>query len=177
MSLAKQIGIAIIATIILAVFGIGSYVASTQLFPDPKSTGSTSGVTPTPNPKVVTVQQMKDLTPKNVATHVEGDNTVLGFETSGKVPSLIYMTTSKTDSVVQAMKDYSSGVPVNGRFLIGSSESEPSNTHSVKIPTSLLAESGPTYYYILLKFNEHWLPYGSIMDSQGNPTDSYVITK
>lgn len=175
MSLTKQIAIAILATILLVIFGVGSYFASKQLFPDPKTQGSNGSVTPTPNPGIVTVQQMKDLTPKNIATHVEGENTVIQFETSEKVPSFIYISTAKIDNIGQVLKDYSNGVSVPGRFIWGSTESAPSNTHIVKFPTSILATSGPTYYFVILKFNDHWLPYGTIMDSQGNPTESYVI--
>lgn len=174
MSLTKQIILAIVATITLALFGVGSYYASRQIFPDPTTA---SGATPTAtvDPKVITVEQVKQIEPKTIVTRTEGDFVIVQFETAAKVGATLYVTTNKKDNVPQSMTDFKNGVSVTGKWVVATANATPSMSHVAKIPKSALAKSGQTYYYILLSYKSSWLRYGATMDYSTGPTEPYVL--
>jgi hypothetical protein len=175
MSLVKQILIAIAATITLLAFGWGSYAASKQVFPDPKSTTGTATVTPSVTSTVPTVNDYKSLLPKNSVVKKTGENYEISFETAQKTGATIYVTSSKTEKIANAMKDYQNGVPNIGKWFVVTSDSDPSNTHSVVISSTALAKTGETYYYVLISYKASWLPYGGIMDFTSGPTEPYLL--
>jgi len=175
MSMTKQIAIGLLATVMLVLFGVGSYYASRQLFPDPTTTGT---ATPTPNTSassVPTISDMKKLEPKNIVTKADGENVIVTFETAEKVATLIYVTSSKTEKIAQAMKDYTNGIPLAGRWFTVSAESEAKTAHSVSFPKSIMATTGDTYYYIIISYKKYWLPYGLVTDYQNGVAEPYTI--
>lgn len=175
MSLTKQILIGIAATVTLVLFGIGSYYASKQLFPDP--TSNNGGVTPTPTgtSNVPTISDMRKLEPKNLNAKVEGDNVTISFETAEKVGALIYVTPSKTEKIAQAMKDYNNGVAVAGKWFTVSADADASATHVLSFPKTVLNSSGDSYYYVIISYKKYWLPYGSVTDYQNGVSEPYTI--
>lgn len=175
MSLTKQIAIGALATAALGLFGVGSYYASRQLFPDPSTTGTVTPTTSASTSSVPTVKDMERLEPKNLATKADGDNVVLTFETSEKVATLVYVTPSKSEKIAQAMKDYTNGVPLAGRWFSVSPESETKTVHTVSFPKTLLANTGDTYYYVIVSYKKYWLPYGSVTDYQAGVAEPYTI--
>jgi hypothetical protein len=176
MSLVKQILIALVATLALVVLGYGSYAASKQLFPDPTTATTTNGsVTPTVTSSVPTVSDYRVLEPKNHSVKKEGDFTLISFETAKPVGVTVYITPSKTDRVVQAMKDYQNGVPNVGKWIVATPDTDPIASHLTKVPNSSLSKTGETYYYILVSYKASWLPYGGVMDYVNGPTEPYII--
>lgn len=174
MSLTKQIIVAVIATVSLALFGVGSYYASKEIFPDP-TTDSTSNPTTTTDPKVISVTEVEKLEPKNRVIRVEGDNTVVQFDTSEKVGVTFYVTPKKTDVITKVITDYQNGIAIPGKFLVVTANDATSTSHVAKIPKSMLATTGQTYYYVLLSYKANWLPYGDGMDYVAGPTEPYVL--
>ncbi|MCC7303957.1 hypothetical protein IT418_00875 [bacterium] len=176
MSLTKQILLGVLATVMLVVFGIGSYYASTTLFPEPSST-STSTVTPTPstNSAIPTIGDMKRLTPQNISVKAAGENAVLTFTTADSVGAMVYVTPTKTDKIVQAMKDYNNGVAIEGRWFTATSEDAKNVTHELEIPKEILSTTTSTYYYIIVSYKSYWLPYGLTTDFQNGVTEPYTI--
>ena len=176
MSMTKQIIIGVIATMSLLLFGVGSYYASKQLFPDPTS-GASGSVTPTPSvtSNVPTVSDMKRLEPRNLQAKVEGDNVVVTFETAEKVGTLLYVTPSKTEKIAQAMKDYNNGVAIAGKWFNVTSEAEGAVNHTSTFPKTVLNASGDSYYYVVVSYKKYWLPYGSVTDYQNGVAEPYII--
>lgn len=174
MSLAKQIGIAILATISLALFGIGSYYASRQLFPDPEQEDTTQVQTGTDS-DAPTVSDLKNLEPQNMQTTFEENEIILSFETVDPLGSTVYVTTDDQEQIDQAMKDYRNGIPVAGRWFTIATPDAPTTTHLVRIPKSMLSSDGSVYYYVLLRYGDYWLPYGEGMDYENGPYSPYVI--
>ena len=174
MSLVKQIAIGVAATVMLLLFGIGSYYASKQIFPDPKTT-TTKTTTTTTNSSVPTVADMKRLNPQSVSAKIEGENVIVSFETADKVGSLVYITPSKTEKIAQAMKDFNNGVAVAGKWFVVTSDSDSKATHLLTVPKTVLAKSGTTYFYIVVSYKKYWLPYGLTTDFTTGASDPYLI--
>lgn len=176
MSLTKQILIGVLATVMLAMFGIGSYYASTTLFPDPSS-NPTGSVTPTPSTTstIPTIGDMKRLTPQNITTKTETDGVVLTFTTADPVSTMVYVTPSKTDKIAQAMKDYNNGVAIEGRWFNVTPEDAKKVTHELTIPKDILSATADSYYYIVISYKSYWLPYGLTTDFQNGVAEPYTI--
>lgn len=176
MSLTKQILIGVLATVMLVVFGIGSYYASTSLFPDPTS-NSTGNVTPTPSTTstIPTIGDMKRLIPQNITTKAEGENVILSFTTADEVGTMVYVSPNKTDKIAQAMKDYNNGVAIAGRWFTVTTDEAKKVTHEVAIPKEILNTSTDTYYYIVVSYKKYWLPYGLTTDFQNGVAEPYTI--
>jgi len=176
MSMTKQIAIGILATVSLGLFGIGSYYASRQLFPDPQNN---TAVTPTPSSSFTstapTVGDMKKLEPRELGTKADGDNLVISYNTAEAVGTLLYVTPTKTEKIEQAMKDYNNGVPIAGRWFTVTPDSKANTAHSLAIPKSIVATTGDTYYYIVISYKNYWLPYGLTTDYQNGVAEPYTV--
>lgn len=176
MSLGKQIIIGVVATVSLIFFGIGSYYASKQLFPDPKNNGTTT-ITPTSGATstLPTVNDMKKLEPKNIQVNTDTENVVITYDTAEKVGSLVYVTPNKTEKVAQAMKDYNNGVSIAGKWFSVTVDSEAGTAHKLTLPKTVVPTSGQTYYYIVVSYKKYWLPYGAVTDYQSGVAEPYSI--
>lgn len=176
MSLAKQIGIGVLATISLVLFGLGSYAASKQIFPDPKATTNTTA-TPTSSVGGVapSVSDVKRVEPKSITFKKNGDDTVITFETAEKVGATVYVTSSKSERILQTMKDRRNGVPNIGNWFEATANNQPAATHSVRIPKEAMAKTGNTFFYILISYKAYWIPYGGTMDYTNGPSEPYII--
>lgn len=176
MSLAKQIGYAVLATLVLVAFGFGSYFASKTLFPNPTaSTGSTSNNSSTGEKNFPTVEDSKRLAPANINTLIQGETVLMSFETAGDVSATLYVTSDKSEKIEQSMKDYTNGVLVKGRFFVVDADNAPVKTHVVKFPKTVLSTTNDAYYFILLKYKGSWLPYGETMDYPKGPSEPYYM--
>lgn len=172
MSLVKQIGIAILATVMLVVFGIGSYAISKQVVPDPKEIVTTA----TPDPSgVITVKKAKELAPKNITIREDSENIYIEFETVEKVGSVVYITKDRTEKIDTVLQNRQAGITIRGIFFQATSENQPKLTHSVKVPKSSATLTGDTYYYIILMYNTWRVFYGGAMDYTKGPTEPYVL--
>ncbi len=174
MSLTKQIIIAIVATISLALFGIGSYFASRQLFPDPS--GETANApTVTTDPKVITVTEVKKIEPQNMVIRVEGDFTAVQFDTAEKVGVTMYVTPKKNEVMSKVITDFQNGITVAGKFIVVTPNESTSTSHVAKVPKSMVSTSGQTYFYLLVSYKSNWLQYGAITDYVSGPTEPYLL--
>lgn len=177
MSLTKQIILGVLATVSLVLFGVGSYYASTTLFPDPQDIPS-GNVTPTPSGEAnsPTIGDMRKLEPQSVATTKdEAGNIVLTFTTAEEVGVALYLTPVRADRVSQAMKDRVNGVPVAGSWFTVTSEESKATTHSFTIPKESVGEATEVYYYLILSYKRHWLPYGQTTDYSTGVAEPYTI--
>lgn len=172
MSLAKQIGIAILATISLLVFGIGSFYASKVVFPD----AATPTATPTPtNSTKLTVSQAQDIAPRNISVKQDATSLTVQFSTNQETGAYLYVTPDRTENFMTVITQFGQGVPVKGVWYTATKEASPALSHEATIPTSALAKTGDTYYFILLTYNGFRVPYGLINNYQNGPTSPYIL--
>lgn len=178
MSMAKQIAIAVVATIILAIVGVGSYMISRQVIPDPTTTanntnnnGNTTGAGGT-----ITVKTVETLTPKNLLMKKEGTDVVIQFDTEEKTGAVIYLTPDKSELIQQVVKDWGNGVNVKGTFFNITTEEQASTAHSIKVPDQAgTIKSDEYFYYIILLYQKSRIPYGGVQDPKNGPTQPYTL--
>lgn len=173
MSLVKQITIAILATALLVVVGIGSYMLSAQVIPD-----STSQVTPTTTVAAgqLTVKKLQTLSPKNIIAKDLGKEIQFQFDTEEKVGSVLYLTPDKTEKIDQVIKNYGIGTAIKGKFYSMTPEDSPSTAHLIKIQNADGAiKSEKYFFYIILMYQKSRIPYGSVQDYVTAPTQPYVL--
>jgi hypothetical protein len=178
MSLAKQIAIAILATGVLVAVGIGSYVISTQVIPDPTvDSGNNQNGNQNDNGNTITTEVVQKIAPTNIVMKRDKNDIVIQFDTAEKVGAVLYFTTEKGEKITQVVKDFSNGVPVKGVFYNLTPEETASTAHLVKIsdPDKKI-KTGERYYYIILMYKGARIPYGSPMDYAKGPTDPYILT-
>jgi len=171
--LLKQLGIAIVATVILIVVGVGSYAVSQQVIPDTNSGTVSPTGTDTPTLSVKVVSQM---TPSNVVVAQAVDGIQFRFDTLEKAGAVLYLTPNKSELIQQVVKDWSNGVKVDGSFYTVTPEDSPSNGHAVTIsnPDGKIKEN-EYYYYIILLYNSARIPYGKSNDNLRGPIEPYIV--
>lgn len=178
MSLVKQIAIAILATGVLVAVGIGSYVVSTQVIPDPTvDGGNNQNNNQNNNGNTITTQVVQSIAPMNIVMKRDKTDIVIQFDTTEKVGAVLYFTPDKAEKITQVVKDFSNGVPVKGVFYNMTTEENASSAHLVKIsdPDKKI-KTGERYYYIILMYKGARIPYGSPMDFAKGPSDPYILT-
>ncbi len=165
MSLTKQILLGVLATITLIIFGVGSYYASTTLFPDPTN-ATKNGVTPTPTTtsSVPTISDMKRLNPQSMDVKKDGEKVTIGFTTAEEVGSMVYVTPNKSEKIAQVMKDYGNGVAISGRWYIVTADSKKGTTHELVVDKNTLSATAENYYFVVISYKKYWLPYGTTTD-------------
>lgn len=176
MSMVRQIILAILATAILVGVGVGSYAISTQVIPDPTSTSSGNSNNGSSTTTGVTVQNVRDLTPKNLIMKREGNQVSIQFDTADKTGSVVYLTPERTERISQVVTDWNNGVPVKGTFYNLTPESGASTVHSIKIEDAAKTiKSEEWFFYVILMYKQSRIPYGSVMDNQKGPQEPYIL--
>ncbi|WKZ29700.1 MAG: hypothetical protein QY314_02705 [Candidatus Dojkabacteria bacterium] len=178
MSMVRQIAIAVIATIILIIVGVGSYMISRQVIPDPTTdgtngqdgnNGSTTGI--------ITVQVIQRLSPKNMINRKDGEDVVIQFDTEERTGAVVYLTPEKSELIQNVVRDWNNAVPVKGQFYPVTSEDSASTAHSLKISNNEgTIKSGEWYYYVILLYQGQRIPYGGVSDPLTGPSAPYVVT-
>jgi|GEM_PF-2508612 len=175
--LLRQAGIALLATIILIVVGVGSYAISQQVIPDNNSGTNNGTSNNSTSGTIITVKLVQKLEPKNTIIKKSGSKIKFQFDTQEKTGSVIYVTSAKSELIQQVVKDWSNGVKVAGTFYPVTSESSPSNAHSVEIDnTEDKIKENEYYYYTIILYNQVRIPYGRLNDSLRGPSEPYVIS-
>lgn len=174
----RQIAIAVIATIILIIVGVGSYAISLQVIPDPTTNGTgnqngnngnTSGI--------ITVEVIKKLIPKNVLMKKDGTDVVIQFDTEEKTGAVLYLTPDKSELIQNVVRDWNNAVPVKGQFHNITTEESSSTAHSLKIPNKDgKIKTNEWYYYVIILYQGQRIPYGGVSDPLTGPSSPYVLT-
>lgn len=179
MSMVKQIAIAVVATIILAVVGVGSYMISKQVIPDPTNTSTNNQNNNNGNTGAggtITVKTVETLTPKNLVMKKEGNDVVIQFDTEDKTGAVIYLSPDKSELIQQVVKDWGNGVNVKGTFYNITSEEQASTAHSIKISNQAgTIKTDEYFFYIILLYQKSRIPYGGTQDAKNGPSQPYTL--
>ena len=173
----KNIALAIGATLLLVVVGVGSYFIANRVYPPPQIDNIQNVQNNQDQEDNVTLDTVKKLTPKSIISKIEGDKIVISWttplETDGNI---VYITPDKNEKINQVLKDYFNGVKIAGIFK-EEELSKAKTDHSITVDKSLVEDKNYKYFYIIVTYKKRRIPFGSKMDytNQTGPTEPYEI--
>ncbi len=175
MNIAKQLILIIIGIFLVIGAGVGSYFLAGNFIKQPEVTPEE---TQTNNENVVTRKVVKDLTPEVVFNSTE-DGVEINITVSQNTFAYVYITSSQSEDFLQTLQDYINKIAPTGKWFLENT-TEPTNQHSFVLKNDELPKPEPgsqsVYMYILLKYNDTYIPYGQETNLDTGDLKPWILT-